>query len=223
MSEIAFGPHQTETGAPPAVPSSISAPDLVLASASPRRRDLLREAGFSFRIEAVEAAELGPGDRADPWAAARENAEMKARAAVEVLASPEAVVVAADTVLCVDRGWIGKPSTRAEGARMLAALRGLTHQVVTGVALAFRGRTESLTGTTEVRIRILTEEQIRAYHAVVDPLDKAGAYDINQPGPLPGGVVEWREGSYSNVMGLPMEEVVPRLEAMGVVPCRPPE
>jgi len=135
---------------------------------------------------------------------------------VEMLADASAVVLAADTVLAVEGGWLGKPATRAEGERMLAGLGGRMHRVVTGVALAAGDRLESLVVTTVVHIRALTPEQVRAYHAAVNPLDKAGAYDINQHGPFAGGVVESIVGSYSNVMGLPMEQVVPRLGAWGV-------
>lgn len=196
---------------------------LVLASASPRRRGLLAAEGFSFRTRPVEAAELGPREQRDPWTAAQLNAERKARAGVEALADAAAVVLAADTVLAVEAGWLGKPPTRAAGERMLIDLGGRVHQVVTGVALAAGDRFESLTATTAVRLRPLTLEQVRAYHAAVDPLDKAGAYDINQHGPLAGGVVESIEGSYSNVMGLPMEHVIPRLEALGVTRIAPPQ
>jgi septum formation protein len=182
-----------------------------LASASPRRRSLLEAHGFAFDTAPVAVAEVGPGDHAEPLVAVCENAGRKARAAFGP-GVPDAVVLAADTVLVLEGSWVGKPRDREEAARLLKRLGGTVHDVATGVALLAGGAVETFFEVTTVRIKALEDAEIRAYHDAVDPLDKAGGYDINAHGPIPGGVVASIEGSYSNVMGLPMERLVPVLE-----------
>jgi septum formation protein len=184
---------------------------LILASASPRRRSLLAAHGFAFDVAPVEVAELGPDDHEEPLAAVCENARRKARAAFGT-GIPEAVVLAADTILVLEGGWVGKPRDRAQAGRLLERLGGTVHQVATGVSLLAGGAEETFCEVTAVRIKALGDAEIRAYHEAVDPLDKAGGYDINAHGPIPGGVVASIDGSYSNVMGLPMERLVPVLE-----------
>jgi len=189
---------------------ALHARHLVLASASPRRRALLESAGFPFQVMPVQVDEVGPGDQEDPWWSVRENARRKAVAATRRV-SGSAVVLAADTILVVDSGWIGKPGTPEEALGMLEDLGGKTHQVATAVSLLGAEVSELFVEVTSVLLKPITTHEIQAYHAVVDPLDKAGGYDIHQHGPLPGGVVASIEGSYSNVMGLPMERLSPLL------------
>lgn len=165
--------------------------------------------------------EVGPGDVADPIAAAAENARRKADAVARVC-GPDDVVLGADTVLVVDDGWLGKPASRGAARAMLASLAGRTHRVATAVALVAGDVRRDCVETTRVTMRALDEAAIDAYHAVVDPLDKAGAYNIDEPGPLDGGVVASIDGSYANVMGLPVERLVPWLAELGVIDAPAP-
>ena len=206
------------------VKESFLPPRFVLASASPRRRALLTEAGFDFEVRPVDVVEVGPEDHEDPWWAVRENARRKAVAAMGLaVESAREAILTADTILVLRGCWIGKPRDRGEAMQILTDLAGQVHQVATAVALVgpveagFSGSEVSgidpWVEVTEVVLKPLAAAEIRAYHAAVDPLDKAGGYDINEHGPLPGGVVASIRGSYSNVMGLPMERLVPRLES----------
>ncbi len=183
----------------------------MLASASPRRRALLRAAGFEFEVKPVEVRELEPEDQGDPWTAVRENALRKITAASRE-ESENTLVLAADTILVLEGRWIGKPRTRKEAAALLAALGGKAHKVVTAVSLHGGVLSEDFTEATTVLVKPLSQREIQAYHAVVNPLDKAGGYDIDEHGPLPGGVIASINGSYSNVMGLPMERLTPILQ-----------
>lgn len=192
-------------------PSSSPARDLVLASASPRRRALLHAAGFDFEVKPVEVKELEPGDQLDPWIAVRENALRKITAARRD-ESEDTLVLAADTILVLEGRWVGKPGTRKEAAALLAAMGGKAHKVVTAVSLLGRKMSEDFTEATTVHVKSLSPGEIQAYHAAVDPLDKAGGYDIDEHGPLSGGVIASITGSYSNVMGLPMERLTPILQ-----------
>ncbi len=189
---------------------------LVLASASPRRMALLARLGIDAVQRPAAVDEVGPTEVADPVAAAAENARRKA-AAVAATSGDDDVVLAADTVLVVDDGWLGKPASRPAAHAMLASLAGKTHRVATAVAIvANEGRRECVE-TTRVAMRPLDRRAIEAYHAAVDPLDKAGAYNIDEPGPLDGGVVADIDGSYANVMGLPIERIEPWLVELGVI------
>ncbi|MBN2491501.1 MAG: septum formation protein Maf [Planctomycetes bacterium] len=183
---------------------------MILASRSPRRRALLAAHGYTFETAPVAVAEVRPGEQGEPFAAVAENARRKALAAAGA-AGPGALVLAADTLLVFEGHSIGKPTDREEAARLLRRLGGATHRVATGVALLGDGVEEVFCEVTAVRLKRLTDAEIRAYHAAIDPLDKAGGYDIDAHGPIAGGVVASIEGSYSNVMGLPMERVAPLL------------
>ncbi len=143
-----------------------------------------------------------------PEALTLANARLKAR--VVAGQRPEAVVVAADTLVYVDGVPLGKPGDLAEGRGMLERLSGRGHQVCTGVVIVWDGGAaeEAFAVVTEVVFKALSAEVIEAYHAVCDPLDKAGGYGIQDGTAL---ILEGITGSFSNVMGLPMEEVGPRL------------
>ena len=174
---------------------SLRAP-LVLASASPRRRALLERLGLDPDVRPTDADETWPALPVGP--AAREVAMRKARA----VEAPGALVLAADTVVVLDGDVLGKPADDARAAATLRRLSGRTHHVTTGLALRHGGREAAAHATTAVTFAPLTEPEIAAYVATGSPLDKAGAYGIqDDAGAL---LVERIEGDYFNVVGLPL-------------------
>ena len=197
---------------------------LVLASASPRRRELLTQAGYTFTIHPAHIPE-DPLPNEDPIAyvvrLARQKAEtvfaeltragaseQRAPAAPQV--PPPQVVLGADTTVTVDNQILAKPIDAADAARMLRLLSGRTHRVVTGVALVTAQRTDVAAEVTGVRFLTLSEEEISTYIATGEPMDKAGAYAIQ------GRAARWIPritGDYSNVVGLPLALVSTMLEA----------
>jgi len=180
-------------------------PPLILASASPRRAELLRQLQPEFQIIASDAEEIFD-DQLSPLELCQLNAHRKARAVAKKI--PDALVLGADTLVFLDGEIMGKPATRAEAERMLMRLQGHTHQVVTGVSLIhLRDNHERMFAeSTDVTFRPLTALQIGDYLSKMNPLDKAGAYAIQERGDL---IVSEISGSFSNVVGLPVE----RLEA----------
>jgi len=175
--------------------------DLILASASPRRRQLLDLIGLRFRVAPATVDET-----AQPGETALEFAERAARDKAREIASafPGAPVLAADTVVEIKGRVLGKPESEAEAAEMLAALSGSSHSVHTGMALASGDRCESLVDTAVVRFAPLTEREISWYVATGEPLDKAGAYAIQGCGGL---FIESVEGSPHTVVGLPLHRL----------------
>lgn len=187
--------------------------ELVLASASPRRHRLLREAGFDFRVVPPDVPEaLHPGEA--PETCAQRLAADKALA-VAARVDGSSCVLAADTLVVVDGEVLGKPRDADEAQRMLRLLAGRTHRVLTGVAVvvAALDRRERCVVESRVRMRPVSAEEARAYAATGEPLDKAGGYAVQGSG---GRFVSSIEGSRSNVIGLPLESVLPLLEALGV-------
>lgn len=182
---------------------------LILASQSPRRVELMREAGFIFETLVPEVEEAHD-PALTPEALTVENARRKAVAAAQQ--RPEALTVGADTLVYLDGEPLGKPRDLTEAGQMLARLSGRGHEVCTGVYLAWDGgrRGRGFHVITEVVFKPLSEDAIRAYHALVNPLDKAGAYGIQEYGDR---IVDHYEGSWSNVMGLPMERLQEELAA----------
>ncbi|MEQ1758886.1 MAG: Maf family protein [Vicinamibacterales bacterium] len=172
-------------------------PVFVLASASPRRAELLRAAGFTFEVIPGTADEtVLAGESAEPYV--RRVAEAKA-----AIVLPRAVgrpVLSADTVVVVDQQILGKPANDAEARRMLTLVSGRTHQVVTGVCLAHR-RIDTAVAVTHVEFAKLSPQEIDWYVASGEPDDKAGAYAIQG---IAARFVRRIEGSYSNVVGLPV-------------------
>ena len=189
---------------------------LVLASSSPRRGMLLKEAGFSFvRIQADVSEELS--QVVTPEAAVKELALRKAQAGLKRWllegGSREDVILGADTIVVLDEWILGKPKDEKEAEDMLTALSGRAHEVYTGVALVNgTGRQECGAVRTLVFFRQLTAQDILEYIATGECLDKAGAYGIQGQG---ARLVEKYEGSLSNVIGLPMEYVKERLKCGG--------
>jgi len=188
-------------------------PPLVLASQSPRRVELMREAGFVFEIVLPEVEEAHDASLT-PEALTVENARRKAVAGAQL--RPDALVIGADTLVYVDGIPLGKPKDMEEALHMLRQLSGRAHEVCTGVYLAHSGGAQGrgLHGITHVMFQTLTDAQIRAYHAQVNPLDKAGAYGIQECGEM---ILSHYEGSWTNVMGLPMELLIEALAEFGHV------
>jgi nucleoside triphosphate pyrophosphatase len=203
-------------------------PLVVLASASPRRAELLRQIGLAFEVwtgggeeetRGILPADPDVGDAAgSAWtleavrARARAAALHKARPAAD--ANPEAVVIAADTMVMVDGVVLGKPSTPESAEEMLRRLSGRTHHVATGVVVA-QGRAVELMddSVTSVRFRWLSGETILRYVATGEPMDKAGAYGIQGRAAL---FVERVEGDYFGVVGLPLVSLARLLDSVGV-------
>lgn len=184
-------------------------PPLILASASPRRAELLKLLAADFRILPGSAAEVAH-DHLTPLEVCQLNAHRKARAVAKKI--PDAVVLAADTLVFLENEILGKPRSRAEARRMLARLQGRTHQVVTGVCLMhLRAHRERIFAeSTDVLFHPLTAKQIRHYLDQINPLDKAGAYAIQERGEL---IIAEISGSFSNVVGLPVEKLRAELAA----------
>jgi septum formation protein len=182
---------------------------LVLGSSSPRRRELLRSAGFEFEVRPSQVEEV-PRSGESPEEFARRAAREKALD-VAVSLPPGSVVLGADTVVVIDGLILGKPSGPDDAARMLRMLSGASHRVVTGVCLVRApGQLEAIKHeTTIVRFRNLDEGEIRDYVASGEPLDKAGAYAIQG---LASRFVTRIEGCYFNVVGLPIPLVYEMLK-----------
>ncbi len=212
-------------------------PHLILASASPRRRELLARVGYAFEICSTDAAESMPRG-AEPAQAAMHNAQAKARTAARQLeqqtgrrlADRGALVLGADTVVALDGRIWGKPHDEEAAAETLRALSGRTHEVVTGVCLAKvspgdggseggsgggpEGAEECFAERTRVTFRALSDAEIADYIACGESLDKAGAYGIQGKG---AQLVAEIEGDFDNVVGLPVAALSARLAAHGIL------
>ena len=177
-------------------------PMLVLASASPRRQELLRSAGISFEVQPADIPE-----NALPGEAAKDCAERLARDKALAVARqrPHDFVLGADTVVVVDGQLLGKPTDAADAARMLRMLSGREHQVITGVCLVVGGQPSVASETTLVTVSEITDKDIADYVASGEPMDKAGAYAIQG---LASRWIPRIEGDYSNVVGLPVALVL---------------
>ncbi|MBQ3087708.1 MAG: septum formation inhibitor Maf [Clostridia bacterium] len=173
-----------------------------LASQSPRRKELLERAGLQFEILISGCDESVP-DGLDAEQTVLHLAVQKARA-VQALCQPQDVILAADTVVVTNGEILGKPKDQADAFRMLRALSGRTHTVMTGVCITSGDKTEQFVSKTDVTFYDLTDEEIIAYVATGDPMDKAGAYGIQSKGVV---LVESICGDYSNVVGLPLSRV----------------
>lgn len=171
---------------------------LVLASASPRRQELLRNAGISFEVQPAHIPEDPlPGE--DPRDCAERLAREKAMAIARL--RPGDVILGADTVVVVEGQNLGKPVDAADAARMLRVLSGRQHQVITGVCLVADGQCSVASETTSVTMSQISDREIADYVASGEPMDKAGAYAIQG---LASRWIPRIEGDYSNVVGLPV-------------------
>lgn len=198
----------------PALPT----PRLVLASASPRRRELLAAYGYEAVVSPASVEESE-----DPWLSVREQVLLNAvrKSAAKGAEPPGSVVLGVDTLVSLDGEPFGKPRDLAAAAIMVARLSGRTHQVFTGVALrdTARHRRVSFVEETAVTFLPLDAARIAAYHQLIDPLDKAGAYAAQEHGDR---IIAGMRGSWTNVMGLPMERLQNVLrEEFGITPTRP--
>jgi len=185
-------------------------PSVILASQSPRRRELLALVGISHEVRPADIDETQwPGE--DP----RAHCERLAREKVEAIAArePDALVIGSDTIVVVDGVIRGKPTDAAEATRMLRLLSGRSHIVLTAVAVARRGRVESGVERVSVTFRALDDAEIAAYIATREPMDKAGAYGIQGFGAT---IVSRIEGDYFAVMGLALNLLVRLLARVGL-------
>lgn len=189
-------------------------PSLVLASGSPRRAALLSDGGFEFEIASPRVAEKLDAAltllELTLWNAIRKGMSIAQK-------RPDAVVLAADTLVALDHQIIGKPANLREAAQMLRRLSGRTHEVCSTVAIYRQtsGRSQVFHDVSRVRFRRLSDAAIESYLSKVRPLDKAGAYAAQGSG---AEIIAKIDGSFTNVVGLPMEKTVPVLAKFGVRP-----
>lgn len=208
--ENASKASDTGPDSPTAKTRSDASLKILLASASPRRKWLLEEAGYSVRCEVSGADEL-EDDALAPDVLALENASRKAR--IVAGRFPGELVIAADTVVAMNGIFYGKPADMADAFRMVSELSGKTHEVVTGVVIHFPGgKKKDFAESSLVTFRSLGSDDIRAYLASIHPLDKAGAYAAQDDD---GRIIEHVEGSVTNVIGLPVERLGEMLVSVG--------
>jgi septum formation protein len=184
--------------------------EVILASQSPRRRELLTLVGIKHVVSPADIDESVMPDEAPV-----PHCERLARAKAHVLAErhPDAVIIAADTIVVLDGDILGKPRDAADARAIIARLSGRTHTVYTAMAVARGGRTESAVEEVSVTFRELSAEDIAEYVATGEPMDKAGAYGIQGYGAT---IVERIDGDYFSVMGLGLRRLVALLERVGL-------
>ena len=186
---------------------------ICLASRSPRRHALLSQIGVAFEPIDVDVDETVAAGEA-PWAYVTRVALTKARAGLDTLHPHHILpVLGADTCVVFDGHILGKPADETRARMMLTGLSGNTHEVLSAVAMLDNHRFEVLVSSTRVTFRTLSENEIDAYIATGEPLDKAGGYGIQG---LAGGFVQKLEGSYSGVMGLPLFETTELMHLFGI-------
>jgi len=188
------------------------ASSFTLASHSPRRRELLAAAGFKFETVSADVAE-----RSDVDLTLRELTLFNARRKAAAVASfhPDAVVLAADTLVALDGTVIGKPRDLNHAAQILQRLSGRTHEVCSAVFICRGARSTCFHEISRVHFHRLNKSRIDSYMAKVNPLDKAGAYGAQGHG---AEIIARVEGSFTNVVGLPMERTIPALAQFGITP-----
>jgi septum formation protein len=185
---------------------------IVLASASPRRKEMLEKIGLKFQVDVSDFPEK-LRQELPPEGLVKFNAIGKASFVASKY--PDAIIIAADTIGVINNCLIGKPHTAEEAVKTLQSLRGKTHRVITGLTVLDTGSGKMLTRTveTQVQIKALTLIEIQNYVQTGEPLDKAGAYAIQGLGAL---IVEKISGDYYNVVGLPLNTLADCLKEMGV-------
>jgi len=188
----------------------MSAVRVILASQSPRRRELLNLVGIAHEVQPADIDESYlAGERP------REHAERLARGKTAVIArrEPDALVIGSDTIVVVDGDVLGKPVDELDAVRMLERLAGRSHVVVTAVAVAWRGETRSAVEEVGVTFHPMNRPEIDAYIATGEPMDKAGAYGIQGYGAT---IVSRVDGDYFAVMGLPLQRLTRVLASIGI-------
>jgi septum formation protein len=196
------------------------APHLVLASASPRRRELLSRMGLSLLVAPVEIDETpAPGERPADYVRRVASAKCDAAAAARTGAAPELPVLAADTTVIIDAHILGKPGDAAQARSMLARLAGRRHDVTTAYRIRFGARMVERAVTTGVSFRALQPAEVDAYLASGEWEGKAGGYAVQG---IAAAFVTDLRGSHTNVIGLPLAEVLADLLALGALPGYPP-
>lgn len=187
---------------------------IILASASPRRRELLRQVGLMPEVIPSGVEEVAAGR--EPGEIVKELSRQKAEDVFLACGNREGslVVIGADTVVSVDGKILGKPGSKAEAKQMIGLLQGREHQVYTGVTMIFGPSGERLTFAerTDVHVRMMSREQIARYVATGEPMDKAGTYGIQG---YFAAFIEGIRGDYNNVVGLPVERVCRELMGRG--------
>lgn len=184
--------------------------EIILASASPRRRELLSTAGLKFTVKVADVDEI-IDENATPDEVVMSLALQKAQAVAKD--NPTSVVIGADTVVVLDSEVLGKPKSVQNAVELLTALSGRSHTVYTGVAVINGEKIKNFCEATEVEFYPLTEEEIRSYVATGEPMDKAGAYGIQGKGCM---LVRKINGDYFNVVGLPVSRVCRELRDFNV-------
>lgn len=174
---------------------------IILASASPRRKELMTLAGYDFEVKCADIIETVP-ENAKPEDVVMSLALQKAQAVARE--NPEAIVVGSDTVVALDEKILGKPHSKQEAVEMLRSLSGRRHRVYTGVAIIKGEKSKRFFEKTEVEFYPLSNEETESYVATGEPMDKAGAYGIQGRGAL---LVKGIDGDYFNVMGLPIAKL----------------
>ena len=193
--------------------SSFKFPAIILASSSPRRREFLKQLGLSFKIVPPRIDEQ-PEKREEPGHFAWRLAVDKALD-VAARVGPRPIVIAADTIVVLGKTILGKPKDAADARRMLNMLSGREHEVITGVCVTQGKKKRSFVTSTDVEFKKLTAQEIEFYIASGEPMDKAGAYAIQGIGSF---LVRAISGSYTNVVGLPVAELLDVLEREFKVP-----
>lgn len=179
--------------------------EIILASASPRRKELLTLAGVDFTVKVADVEEIIP-ENAGPDEVVKSLSLQKAQAVATE--NPDSIVIGSDTVVALDGVILGKPKDEADAVRMLSTLSGRRHTVYTGVALISGEKVKNFCEATEVEFYDLTKEEIEAYVATKDCMDKAGAYGIQSKGCI---LIRKIDGDYFNVVGLPVSRVYKEL------------
>lgn len=186
--------------------------NIILASGSPRRRELLEMLGLKFTVKTKPTDEVYPStlpvDQVSEYLA-----NLKAEAfRPDVMADPSLIVIASDTTVAVDGEILGKPADRADAIRMLKMLSGKRHSVFSGVSIISAQKSASFTASTDVWFRTMQQQEIEYYVDTYKPFDKAGAYAIQEW--VGAAAISRMEGSYYNVMGLPTQKLWIKLEEM---------
>jgi septum formation protein len=190
-------------------------PLLILASTSPRRRNLLTEYGYAFEVVAPTGIDEIAPTYLSPGETVLANARAKARAIAR--SQPNALVIGVDTEVFFKGRVLGKPGSMVDALKMIGRLNGQTHEVYSGVWFARGERGRGFIEVTRVHFHRRTKAELQRYLNRIHPLDKAGAYAAQEDH---GEMIERVEGSYSNVIGLPMERLVRELRREGIIPSR---